>query len=95
MVPYKFCCFSVMPNQRRIQGGAKIGIRGPLLQRWSSSDRKDAAINRMQSNDLGACGMKCCYIWFHSEVKFLTHFDVSLDLVILPYLNAISIDFMR
>ena len=36
--------------------------------------RKDTAINRMQSNDLEACGMKCCYIWFNSEVKFLTHF---------------------
>ena len=78
MVPYKFCykfcCFSAMPTQGRIQGGAKIGHRGPLLQRTSSSDRKDAAINRMQSNDLETCGMKCCYIWFHSEVKFLTHF---------------------
>ena len=28
MVPYKFCCFSAMPTQGRIQGGAKIGHRG-------------------------------------------------------------------
>ena len=47
----------------------------------------------MDSNDLEACGKKCCYIWFHSEVKFLTRFDVFLDLVILPYFNAISMDF--
>ena len=31
--------------------------------------------------------------WFHSEVKFLTRFDVFLDLVIFAYLNAIFIDF--
>ena len=42
----------------------------------------------MHSNDLEACGMKCCNFWVHSEVIFLMHFDV-----ILPYFNAISIDF--
>ena len=47
----------------------------------------------MHSSDLEAFGKKCCYFWFHSEVKFLTRFDVILDLVILVYLNAISIDF--
>ena len=31
--------------------------------------------------------------WFHSEVKFLTRFDVFLHLVILVYFNVISIDF--
>ena len=25
----------------------------------------------MYSNDLEACGMKCCYFLFHSEVNFL------------------------
>ena len=49
--------------------------------------------NRMHSNDLEACGKKCCYFWFHSEFKFLTRFDVFLDLVIFAYFNAISIDF--
>ena len=43
----------------------------------------------MHSNDLEACGMKCCNF---SEVKFFMRFDVFLDLVILPYFNAISID---
>ena len=42
----------------------------------------------MDSNDLEACGRKCCYFWFHSEVKFLTRFDVFLDLVIFAYFNA-------
>ena len=50
----------------------------------------------MHSSDLKGKAhgkMKCCYFWFHSEVKFLSLFDVSLDLVILVYFNAISIDF--
>ena len=28
----------------------------------------------MHSNDLEACEKKCCYFWFHSEVKFVTRF---------------------
>ena len=47
---------------------------GPLLQETSSSDQKATTTNRMHSNDLEACGKKCCYFWFHSEVKFLTPF---------------------
>ena len=78
-VPYKCCCFSARSAQGRIQGEAKIGHGGPLLQRTSSSDRIATATNRMHR--------------FHSEVKFLTRFDVFLDLVILVYFNAISIDF--
>ena len=74
MVPYKCCCFSDRSAKGRIQGGAKIGHGGPLLQESSSSDRKATATNRMDSNDLEACGKKCCYFWFHSEVKFLTRF---------------------
>ena len=46
----------------------------------------------MHSNDLEAYGKKCCYFWFHSEVKFLARFNVFLDLVIFAYVNAISID---
>ena len=67
MVPYKCCCFSASSVQGRIQGGAKIG-------QWTSTDWKATATNRMHSNDLEAFGMKCCCFWFHSEVKFLTHF---------------------
>ena len=36
MVPYKCCCFSAGSVQGRIQGGAKIGHGGPLLQRTFS-----------------------------------------------------------
>ena len=57
-----------------IQGGAKIGPGGSLLQRTSSSDRKATATNRMHSSDLEAFGKKYCYFWFHWEVKFLTRF---------------------
>ena len=54
-------------------GGSRAGQNrsqgGPLLQETSSS-----ATNWMDSNDLEACGKKCCYFLFHSEVKFLTRF---------------------
>ena len=94
MVPYKCGCFSVRSAQGRIQGGAKIGHGGPLIQETSSSDPKATATNQMDSNDLEACGKKCCYFWFHSEVKFLTRFwRLFLDLVILAYFNVISIYF--
>ena len=79
-VPYKCCCFSARSVQGRIQGGAKIGHGGggggggPLLQETSSSDWKSTATNRMHSSDLETCRKKCCYFWFHSEVKFLTRF---------------------
>ena len=59
-------------TQGWIQGDAKIGHGGPLLQK-TSSDRKATPTNQMHSNDLEACGMKCCCFWFPSEVKFLTH----------------------
>ena len=74
MISYKCCCFSARYAQGRIKGGAKIGHWGPLFQESSSSYQKATATNRMHSNDLEACGKKCCYFWFHSEVKFLTRF---------------------
>ena len=48
-------------TQRRIQG-----------EKTSSSDRKVTVKNRIHSNDLEACVMKCCCFWFHSVLKFLT-----------------------
>ena len=57
MVPLQVLFFSVRSIQGRIQGGAKIGHGGPLLQRTSASDWKATATNRMQSNDLEALGM--------------------------------------
>ena len=81
--------FSARSAQGRIQGGEKIGDGGPLLQETSSSDRKATATNQMDSNDLEACGKKCCYFWFH----FWRDFDVFLDFVIFAYFNAIFIDF--
>ena len=48
----------------------------------------------MHSNDLEACGMLYYYFWFRSKVKFLTRFGHLVGLiVILPYFNAISVDF--
>ena len=41
-------------------GRGKIGhMGGPLLQKTSSSDCKATATNRIHSNDLEACVMKC------------------------------------
>ena len=61
-------------------GRGKNRSRGPLFQETSFSDQKATATNRMYSNDLEACGKKCCSLWLNSEVKFLTRFDVFLDL---------------
>ena len=76
-----------------IQGGAKIGPGGSLFQRTFSSDRKATATYWMHSSDLEAFGKKYCSFWFHWEVKFWRVLDIFLDLVILVYFNAISIDF--
>ena len=46
----------------------------------------------MHGSDLKAYGKMPCYFWFHSEVKYLTRFDVFLDFVISVYFNIISID---
>ena len=73
-------------------GRSQNRLRGPLLKKTFSSVQTAIAINRTHSNDLEACAKKCCYCWFHSEVKFLTRFDFFLVLVILPYLNDISTD---
>ena len=54
----------------RIQGEAKIGQGGPLLQKTSYSDWKATATNRMHSNDLEACGMKCCCFGSIPKSKF-------------------------
>ena len=72
--PLQVLLFFGLIRSGRIQGGAKIGHGGPLLQETSSSDQKATATNRMHSSDLETCGKKCCYFWFHSEVKFLTRF---------------------
>ena len=62
---------------------------GPLLQETSSSDREATATNQMHSSDLETCGKKCCYFWFHSEVKFLMRFWrlFGLSQICLIYCN--------
>ena len=75
-----YCPLQVLLFFGQIRPGADTGrgqnrSRGPLLQRTSSLDWKATATNRMHSNDLKACGKKCCYFCFHSEVKFLTRFS--------------------
>ena len=72
MVPHIYFGISARSIQGCIQGGAKIGHLVSLFQKTSSSDWKATATNQMHSNDLKACGNKCCCFWLHSEVKFLT-----------------------
>ena len=76
-----------------IQGGAKIGSRGSLLQRTSSSDRKATATYWMHSNDLKHLGRSIVIFGFIGKSNFWRVLDVFLDLVILVHFNVISIDF--
>ena len=55
-------------------GWGKNRSRGSPSLQCTSSDRKATATNRMHSNDLEACGKKCLYFWFYSEVKFFVPF---------------------
>ena len=87
MDPHPCIGFSAKSTQGRIQGGAKIGHRGVP----SPKDfffKLEGYINKPNT-----------WQWFKStweealsKVKFWRVFDVFLDLVILVYFNAISID---
>ena len=70
MTPHICIDFWAKSAQGWIEGKAKIGHGGPLLQRTSSSDRKATIKNLMHSNYLAALGKKCFYFWFYSEVNF-------------------------
>ena len=77
----------------RIQGRAIIRqwgafSKGLLLQSW-----KATAINRMHSSDLKHVGRSVVIFGFIRKSNFWRVFDVFLDLVILVYFNAFSIDF--
>ena len=77
-----------------IPGRAKIGVGGGLLQESAFLDWKATATNQMYSNDLEACGMKCCYFLFHSEVIFLcVHCSQVSDSGLLGLLFACLFDF--
>ena len=90
------CPLQVLLFFGQIRPGADPGRgqnRSQGVPFFTSSDRNATATHQMHSSDLEAFVEKFCYFWFHSEVKFLTRFEVFLDLVILVYFNAISIDF--
>ena len=72
--PLQVLLFSGQIRPGADPGRGKNRSWGTLLQETSSLDQKATATNQMHSNDLEACGKKCCYFWFHSEVKFLTRF---------------------
>ena len=59
--------------QGRIPGRAKIGHEGSPYSKNFYFRPEGYSNKPKQSNNLEACGKKCCYFLFHSEVKFLTH----------------------
>ena len=61
-----YICKAFQPDRSRGRSRA-----GQTRSNTSSSDCKATATNQMHSNDLEACGNKCCYIWFHSEFSLL------------------------
>ena len=65
-----------------IRSGQKRIVEGHLL--WQTSSYLKASMtDRMHSNDIEACGKKCCLFWFHSEVNFLACFCVFRSLSFL------------
>ena len=93
MVPYKCCCFSARSVQGRIQGGAKMVIGVPFFNKFI-----------LQTGKLQQQTKCIAMIYKHVERSFVIFgsipksnfwcfFYVFLDLVILPYFYAISIDF--
>ena len=67
MVPYKCCCFRSDLSRVGSRAGQKKVAEDPILQRTSPSDHETEITNRLHSNDLEACGKKCCF--FYSDVK--------------------------
>ena len=60
-VLYKCCLF--LPDPSRVNIGSRAGQNmswGPLPQETSSSEQKATTTKRLPSNDLDACGKKCC-----------------------------------
>ena len=68
MAPQMHYGVSARSTQGRIQGRAKIGQGGPLLQETSSLARKAPATNRMYNNDLEAC--VAIFVPFRSQMFY-------------------------
>ena len=62
------------------RGGSRAGPEevsgGPILQE-TSSERKAIATNQMNSNDLEACGKKCCFIFVPLRSQIFDAFVTS------------------
>ena len=69
MAPHMHLGVLARSTQGQILGRAKIGDGG-LLQESASSVWKATATNQMYSNDLEACGMKCCYLFVPFRCQF-------------------------
>ena len=93
MVPYKCCCFLARSVQGRIQGRVKIGHRGSPSS--TNSFRLEGYSNKSNAQQLSKSMWDVVLLLMVPfQVKFLTRFRHLFGLiVILPYFNAISVDF--
>ena len=91
-VPNKWCCFSVRSALWGIQGRAKIGTGVPFFKEFRLQKRRLQRQTEYIAMMKKHAGKNVIIFWFHSEVTFLTRFDVFLNLIILMYLNIISTD---
>ena len=93
-VPYK-CCFLTRSAQEWIQGGAKIGHGVPffkeLLLQTGRLQQQTECIAVIKKH----VGRSVVIFGFIRKSNFWRVFDVFLDLVILVYFNAISIDLVK
>ena len=56
---------AVLGQIRQDPGRGQNRSRGSCSLLQMNSEWKATTTNRMHSNDVEACGKKCCYIWFN------------------------------
>ena len=94
MVLHKCCCFSARSAKERIQGGAKIGRGGypPLRNFFFRPDSHSDKPNAQKWSKSMWEEVLLFLVPFRSQI-FELFFGVFLDLAILAYFHAISIEF--
>ena len=94
MVPYKCYCFSARSVKGRIQGGAKIGHgESPSSMNFLLQTGRLQQQTECIAMILKHVGRSVVTFGSILKSNFWRVFDIFLDFVILPYFNAISMDF--
>ena len=76
-----FLTIVIVVRSESPRGGSRMGqkqVTGYVLHNTFSLYPSDTT-KQLHSNNLEACGKKCCYFWFHSKIKFLTLFLLSFS----------------